>query len=185
VTVLFGGAFDPIHEAHLTIAQEVRRRFDFGNITFVPSGNPPHKSLDAPFEDRLEMARLACEPAGFSVSDCERGRPRGYTYDTLQDFPKPRTFIIGADAFADIENWHRWRDVLRMTSWIVVTRPGHEYSVPDGASVLRLDGVALDVSSSDIRVALARGERPVGLPDSVYEYIAARGLYGSLATIKG
>lgn len=182
MTLLFGGAFDPIHQAHLTVAAEARDRFGFRRVVFVPSGDPPHKKLRAPFSDRLEMTRIACEPLGFETLDCERqpppGRSRSYTFDTLQRFPAPRAFLIGADAFAEVETWYRWREVLSLTEFVVVSRPGHDYDIPEGARVQRLETLALTVSSSDIRDALSRGERPADLPDAVLDYIRARGLYG-------
>jgi nicotinate-nucleotide adenylyltransferase len=86
-------------------------------------------------------------------------------------------FIIGADAFAEITSWHRWRDLIRLTEFIVVTRPGHPYSSPPGALVHRLDTVALPVSSSEIRRKLALGQIPAELPESVGRYISDHGLY--------
>ena len=76
-------------------------------------------------------------------------------------------FIIGADAFAEITTWHRWQDLIRLTEFIVVTRPGHDYSAPEGARVHRLDTVALPISSSEIRRQLATGEIPPELPPEV------------------
>lgn len=178
MTGLFGGAFDPIHDAHLTVAREARDRIGLDRIVFIPSGIPPHKSLRAPFEHRLAMVRLACEEFGFEVSDCEGGSERSYTFDTLQHFPAPRAFIIGADAFSEVETWYRWRDVLKMTEFIVVSRPGHNYDIPAGAKVRRLETLALPVSSSEIRAALARGERPADLPETVFRYIRQHKLYG-------
>jgi nicotinate-nucleotide adenylyltransferase len=87
-------------------------------------------------------------------------------------------FIIGADAFAEITTWHRWEDLARLTEFIVVTRPGHDYVAPPGARVHRLDTVALPVSSSGIRRRLEAGEVTPELPKAVAEYIASNGLYG-------
>ncbi|MGH9673697.1 MAG: nicotinate-nicotinamide nucleotide adenylyltransferase, partial [Bryobacteraceae bacterium] len=81
------------------------------------------------------------------------------------------------DAFSEIGTWHRWREVIRLVEFIVVTRPGHEYAVPQGAVVHRLETVALPVSSSEIRQQLEAGKRPEHLPDAVYEYINAHRLY--------
>lgn len=86
-------------------------------------------------------------------------------------------FIIGSDAFAEIQTWHRWEDVIRAVEFIVVARPGHEIAVPPGARVHRLDSVELPVSSSDIRDALARGETPQELPPAIAAYIRAHELY--------
>jgi nicotinate-nucleotide adenylyltransferase len=175
VTVLFGGAFDPVHAGHLEIADAAKRQFSLDRIIFLPSGNPPHKPLRTPFADRVAMLRLACPSC--EISEIENTSEPTYTFNTLHHFPEPRAFLIGADAFAEIETWYRWRDVVRMTEFLVISRPGHEYRIPEGARVRRLDTVAVPYSSSAIRAALARGERPDGLPDAVYDYIRAKGLY--------
>jgi nicotinate-nucleotide adenylyltransferase len=90
-------------------------------------------------------------------------------------------FIIGSDAFAEIQTWRRWEDVVRAVEFIVVARPGHEIAGPRGARVHRLDSVELPVSSSDIRDALARGESPAELPPAIAGYIRGHGLYGPVS----
>jgi nicotinate-nucleotide adenylyltransferase len=87
-------------------------------------------------------------------------------------------FLIGADAFAEIETWHRWRELIRAVAFLVVSRPGHRYRIPEGARVERLETLDLPVSSSEIRAALACGKRPQEIPEAVLEYIYRRGLYG-------
>ncbi len=88
-------------------------------------------------------------------------------------------FLIGADAFAEIQTWHRWSDVVREVAFIVVTRPGHHYQAPPGSTVYRLDTLAMPVSSSEIRASLAAGKASPDLPPAVMEYILENGLYGS------
>ncbi len=88
--------------------------------------------------------------------------------------------MISADAFAEIRKWYRWEDVVKAVDFIVVARPGHEYTYPPGARVHRLETVALPVSSSEVRQALARGERPADLPDAVADYIQEHGLYSDM-----
>jgi nicotinate-nucleotide adenylyltransferase len=169
---LFGGAFDPIHRGHVQIAREAAA-IGFEPVILIPSGNPPHKPMQTPFAHRLAMARLVWP----DVSDAEQGGGRSYTFDTLQRFPPPRAFVIGADAFADLETWHRWRDVIELTDFVVVSRPGFAYRIPEGARVHRLDSLALSVSSTEIRADLAGGRRPAALDDAVYDYIQRNGLY--------
>jgi nicotinate-nucleotide adenylyltransferase len=90
-------------------------------------------------------------------------------------------FIIGSDAFAEIQTWRRWEDVIQAVEFIVVARPGYEITIPSGARVHRLDSVELPVSSSDIRDALARGETPKELPPAIAGYIRDHRLYGSVS----
>jgi nicotinate-nucleotide adenylyltransferase len=180
---LFGGTFDPIHKAHLTVAREAAGQFHLDQVWFVPAAHPPHKSdqSGAPYEDRFRMTELACQAdPRFIASRLEEGESKSYSLDTVErvrELGEQPYFIIGADAFAEITSWHRWQDLVRLTEFIVVTRPGHRYATPPGARVHRLETVALPVSSSEIRQKLAAGEIPADLPPAVGRYIAERKLY--------
>ena len=182
---IFGGTFDPIHCAHLMAAREAADAFELDRVLFVPAGNPPHKSGTAtPYEHRLRMVELACaaDPR-FALSRLEEGSGKSYSILTIERVRAGLApadtlyFIIGADAFAEVTSWYRWPEVFALVEFLVVTRPGHEYSVPEGALVRRLDTLALPVSSSDIRSELAAGRRPAELPDQVFEYARGVGLY--------
>jgi nicotinate-nucleotide adenylyltransferase len=183
---IFGGTFDPVHCAHLTVAREAARALSLDRILFIPAAHPPHKSRSqsAPYEDRYRMVELACqgEPL-FEPSRLEAGRTMSYSIDTIERVrsslaPDDRLFfLIGADAFSEVQTWYRWRDVIAAVEFIVVTRPGHDYTVPPGARVDRLDTLALPVSSSNIRARLRAGEDPPELPGPVLDYIRLHGLY--------
>lgn len=180
---LFGGTFDPIHNAHLTVAREAASQFQLDAVWFIPAAHPPHKSdhTGASYEDRFRMTELACKiDPRFIASRLEEGEEKSYSVDTVERvraLGEQPYFIIGADAFAEITSWHRWRDLIALTEFIVVTRPGHDYAAPAGARVHRLETVALPVSSSEIRRKLAAGEIPPELPAAVGRYISERGLY--------
>jgi nicotinate-nucleotide adenylyltransferase len=184
-TAIFGGTFDPIHRAHLIVAREAADTFSLDRVLFIPAANPPHKEAGAGYEDRYKMVELACagEPR-FIPSRLEEGREKSYSIHTIERVKaQPDAgevyFVIGSDAFAEIRSWYRWEDVVRETAFIVVSRPGHTYSIPPGANVHRLETVALPVSSSETRQTLARGEIPDELPPGVGEYIREHGLYGA------
>lgn len=159
-------------------------------VLFVPAAAPPHKSRPdaAPYEDRFRMVELACagEPL-FEPSRLESGQEKSYSIHTIERVRAGLArgdellFIIGADAFADIRTWHRWRDVVRAVEFIVVARPGHAYEPPPEARICRLDMLSLDVSSSDIRARISRGEEPPEVPPAVMEYIRERRLYSPRA----
>ena len=180
-TGIFGGTFDPIHSAHLVVAREAAEAFALDRILFIPAGNPPHKEAGAPYEDRYRMVELACaSDPRFRPSRIEEGREKSYSIHTIERLQAPDQslfFILGADAFAEIQTWHRWQDVIRAVEFIVVTRPGHGYSSPAGARVHRLDTVALPVSSSEIRYELSQGRTQTALPAVVAEYIYVHHLY--------
>lgn len=185
---LFGGTFDPIHVAHLRIADEAAKRFTLDQVLFVPAGNPPHKRARgvSPYEDRLHMVEIACAPyPKFAASRLEEGKERSYTVDTLQRFRKQigsedrLFFLIGSDAFDELETWKGWQEVVKLTEFIVVARPGGQYRVAENARIERLDGLDLPVASTTIRARLKAGKPTPELPEEVREYIEERGLYGA------
>ena len=165
------------------MAREAADKFDLARVLFVPAAHPPHKSesTGAAYEDRYRMVDLACQPyPRFEPSRLEEGQQKSYSIVTVQKLrpaAKELYFIIGADAFAEIRTWFRWQELIQLTDFIVVTRPGHDYDCPAGVKVHRLDTVALPVSSSEIRVQLSRGKVPAELPAAVADYIVQKGLY--------
>jgi nicotinate-nucleotide adenylyltransferase len=183
---IFGGTFDPIHDAHLAVAREAADAFRLDRVLFVPAKNPPHKisDLHSAFDDRMRMVELACEAdLRFEASRIEDRSGRSYSFDTVmlarQQCGESASlfFLIGADAFAEIRSWHRWQELIRLVEFIVVSRPRRAFDVPEGAQVHRLDTLELPVSSSAIRKSLERGEADVPIPDGVREYIREHGLY--------
>jgi nicotinate-nucleotide adenylyltransferase len=184
---IFGGTFDPIHKAHLAVGRAALDQFHLDRILFVPAGSPPHKSgiTYAGYEDRVRMAELACavEPR-FEVSRLEENTERSYSIDTIEKVRAGLSagdelfFLIGADAFAELGTWHRWRDIVEAVTFIVVSRPGKAYRVPEGARIEQLENLDLPISSSEIRDALARGKPVAGIPDQVLRYIVQHRLYG-------
>ncbi len=186
---LFGGTFDPIHDAHLAIARAAAEQFRLDRVLLVPAAHPPHKAgvTHASYEDRVRMAELAC--AGelrLEVSRLEEGTARSYSIDTIEKVRARMApdqdqlfFIIGADAFAEIRTWLRWPAVARAVEFLVISRPGHVYDAPPGVRMARLDTVELRISSSHIRADLAAGRSPGGVPKPVLDYIVRHGLYGA------
>lgn len=130
---ILGGTFNPIHLAHLRIAEEVRERLSLDQILFLPAATPPHKPLagDLPFADRLVMVQLAInDHPGFTASDLENRRQGpSYSVDTLaelqREYPDDELFfIIGSDSFLEIGLWHRYREIFPLCHLVVVERPG-------------------------------------------------------------
>lgn len=191
-SAIFGGTFDPIHNAHLVVARKAADEFRLDRVLVIPAAHPPHKAgvTHAPYIHRIHMAEIACagEPR-FVVSRLEEGTERSYSIDTIEKVRSSMQpgdelfFIIGADAFAEIRTWYRWEDVVQAVCFIVVSRPGHIYDIPSGAQVERLDSVDLPVSSSDIRRALGAGMKPSEVPQRVLEYILTYHLYGARVTV--
>lgn len=133
-TGLFGGTFDPIHLGHLQVAREVKAHFSLESIILIPSAQPPHKTskIIANAPDRMEMARLAVSnQADFTVSDIElkRNGP-SYSIDTISYFKhilpsdSQLYFILGLDAFLEIETWKSYRALFDQIPFIVMSRHG-------------------------------------------------------------
>jgi len=132
---LFGGTFNPIHNGHLKVAEEVSRFFQLDKILFIPSYLPPHKSSRdiASATDRLKMVELALQPfSQFEASSLEVERPEtSYSIITLEEVKKIYSgaqifFIVGIDAFLEIKTWREYEKILSSCSFIVVSRPGYK-----------------------------------------------------------
>ena len=128
---VFGGTFDPVHNAHLRAALEAAEALDLEKVILMPVAQPPHaKNLGADAEDRLEMLRLAvADNPLFEVSDLEarRGGP-SYTKDTLEhlgrEHPNARIFfLIGADAFFFLHTWNQPMQMFQLADFVVLARP--------------------------------------------------------------
>jgi len=154
---ILGGTFNPVHQGHLQLAREVKIKCGLDEILLIPSGIPPHKTEEelATAEDRLEMVRLAIEGIpGLSVSDIEIRRPeQSYTIDTVRELLKTAPgvdfyFIIGLDAFLEIETWKEAGSLLKIVSFIVVSRPEYRFiqlgRLPRFSEISRQDLERLD-----------------------------------------
>ncbi|MBW2316067.1 MAG: nicotinate (nicotinamide) nucleotide adenylyltransferase [Deltaproteobacteria bacterium] len=220
---LFGGTFNPVHVAHLRAAEEVAEALEIERMVFVPSASPPHKSGDAsgpiaPPELRLAwLLEAAADNPRFGVdpTEIERGGV-SYSVDTVRDMaarvaPERPIFVIGWDAFIEIDSWKDPATLFTLADFAVMTRPpvsdaslasflpscirAEARVAPDGSSAehgsdgawIRLVPVTpLDVSASDIRRRLREG-RSVRylLPDRVHDAIVASGLYGPQPPSRG
>lgn len=180
---LYGGTFDPIHQGHLHLIEQLFSRGIVDELILVPTGEPWLRS-SAPFasgQDRLAMAKLAVKdlPARIaskvSVSDIEvrRSGPT-YTIDTVQELQMRQPdakwiLILGSDAYAGIDQWHRSAELQTLIEIFVIARDGQG-----------LDIEALPVSASHIRSQIQAHETQIKyLPESVWAYIKERNLYAS------
>jgi nicotinate-nucleotide adenylyltransferase len=199
---IMGGAFDPIHIAHLVAAEEARAQFDLDQVVFMPAGDPPHKGRQiASAEFRYLMVTLAtASHPRFSVSRFEIDRDRvSYTVDTLEHLAgiaPERTelfFVTGADAVLEILTWKNPARALELATFIAATRPGYDLSKLSGllaklraettglapeARVKTMEVPALAISSSMIRERLAAGKGVRYLvPDAVAQFMEKSGVY--------
>jgi nicotinate-nucleotide adenylyltransferase len=131
---LFGGTFNPIHLGHLRGAEEIREAFGLQQVIFIPAAIPPHKVAEEVIEakHRLEMVKLATVTNPFfSTTDIELLRPeKSYSIDTIRHFRQRHQevffFILGRDAFVEIETWKEFQHLFSLCNFIVMTRPGSQ-----------------------------------------------------------
>lgn len=130
---ILGGTFNPIHSAHLRIAEEVRERCRLDRILFIPAATPPHKELagEIPFADRHAMVAAAiADNPDFTVTDLENRRAgKSYSVHTLellrQEYPRDEFyFIIGMDSYRSLGIWKDFPRLFELTNLVVAARPG-------------------------------------------------------------
>lgn len=207
---LFGGTFNPIHLGHLRGAEEIREAFCLDEVIFIPSAIPPHKAMEEIIEakHRLEMVKLAiASNPCFSISDIELSRPgKSYSIDTLRYFCRGNQdtfyFILGGDAFVEIETWKDFQSLFTLCPFIIMARPGFEKTplvsqlprslapsfqydletkawVHQSGNHLFFKEISfLDISSTKVRELIERGESVRYLvPPETEVYIHQNGLY--------
>jgi nicotinate-nucleotide adenylyltransferase len=202
---VFGGTFDPIHVAHLAVAEVARDVLGLERVLFIPAGEPPHK-LDRPISpaaDRLAMVELAiADNPAFAASRMEIDRPGpSYTIDTLVALageasaaeasaaakPPRLALIISVEAFRELPTWHQPERVLELATLVVAPRDGYpdaeagflERHFPGNAArAVFLDGPRMRLSASELR-DWARTGRSLRylVPDAVCGYIGDHALY--------
>ncbi|MBN1858208.1 nicotinate (nicotinamide) nucleotide adenylyltransferase [Candidatus Bipolaricaulota bacterium] len=189
---IYGGTFDPPHNAHIRVAAAALEQFALSEVIFVPTGLAPDKSSEVELskEHRYRMVSSAVHGMKrVSVSRIEMDRPGpSYTVDTLremrEDYPQGICFVIGADRMLHIDSWKEADELLRLVPFIVAPRldvPMNAFARPpfDAARVFVLEMEKIDVSSTELREAAHRGESiDRWIPATVAAYIREHGLYG-------
>ena len=200
---IYGGTFNPPHLGHLTSAQAAMDVLGLDHLQFVPAAEPPHKQLPqgspSP-EARLAMVELAADslllPDRIGVSAIELSRPgKSYTADTLEQLhaqhPEAELWLMmGTDMFLTLQHWREPERITRLAGVCTFARTqsdsGEALAIQAdylqktfGARtcVLQLPHI-VDVSSTQLRELLAKGEGQEYLPPAVYGYIIRHGLYG-------
>jgi len=188
---LFGGTFNPIHNAHLHVAQTALEQCGLSKVIFVPNGVPPHKQdlMGVDKEDRYRMVCDAIAPFdGFEISRIEIDRDGpSYTIDTIRalkdHYPDGVCFIVGADKLLEIDTWREPEALLRSVPFVIAPRSGistewfHKRPF-DVAAIYPLMMDEVDLSSSRMRERVRCGEPLTGwVPPKVERYIETKGLY--------
>lgn len=190
---ILGGAFDPVHNGHITLATELYRRKSLEGVLLVPSGEHPLKknACTASFQERAEMLALAAKDFKFmEISRLEEEQElSGYTIDSVRAIKKSypdRTFhfIIGADNLSEFATWRNPAGILKEVKLLVGSRPGFQLRGLMDLPADRVEVVEtrlMAVSSTELRQRLKAGtfdnELDSMLPFAVRQYIAERKLY--------
>jgi nicotinate-nucleotide adenylyltransferase len=192
---LLGGSFDPVHKAHLSLAQAALKDLKLDQVQLIPAGQPWQRPpLGASPEHRLAMLRLATQDLNtleINPIEIQRTGPT-YTIDTLKALEPSHEYfwILGSDQLTNFCTWHRWSDIAEHVQLVVAQRPGSIIKPPDALAewlnthqrkLLVIPFQPLDISATAIRqrIALQQSARDL-LPEVVEQYIHEHGLYRSL-----
>jgi nicotinate-nucleotide adenylyltransferase len=182
---IFGGTFDPPHLGHVSGAREVADALALDEVLWIPARRSPLKPNEplTDVEVRLEMARAAVDSeAAFRVHDLEIDRPGpSFTVDTLRELrgevhPDTELFlIIGMDQYRALDAWRKPDEIARIATIVVMDRKGEGLSATVGDEVPRRIPVArVDVSSTEVRTRVGRGESVAGMVSPAVLAIMAR-----------
>ena len=180
---IFPGTFNPIHQAHIRMAEYALEKFGFEKIIFIPSYIPPHKDINKNLAaHRYNMVKLAISNnSKFEISDVEyKNEGKSYSLITVNKIIEKYNvkgrlnFIIGTDAFKDIKSWFHTEELSKLVHFIVFPRQGDtinpndykEYSYEITAMPM------INVSSTNIRK-----QHGIGTTEKVEEYIKSNDLY--------
>ncbi|PIZ03721.1 MAG: nicotinate (nicotinamide) nucleotide adenylyltransferase [Gammaproteobacteria bacterium CG_4_10_14_0_8_um_filter_38_16] len=194
---ILGGTFNPIHEAHIAIANHALTAFELDAVELIPCFQPPHRETpDASPADRLIMVGLAIKNhPKLKVNDFEiQQKQISYTVNTLLMLHKKMPdsvlyYIVGADAFAQFDTWHQWKKIFSLAHLIVVSRHNktiqmptvvdtflNEHNLKSQLHFLNINDIP--VSATQIRKAILLGEKNIaGLNQNVFNYIQEKKLY--------
>ena len=185
-TVIIGGTFNPVHNGHLYVSEELKIQMGYERVIFVPSNISAHKSSAelVPAYNRIEMLKLALRDSNSLIDLCEIERGGiSYMIDTVKSV-KSRYKVsgrvglfIGDDLVTGLKDWHNVDKLLDAVD-IVVAHRNSRSELESSLTYKYIHNVTINISSSDIRerIRLGKAIRYL-LPDDVRRYILDKGLY--------
>ncbi len=200
---LYGGSFSPPHIGHVRAAETFLLERGLDALHVMPTAQSPHKTqvLGAGDADRLEMCRLAfAHLPRVAVSDHEIARGgKSYTVLTLRDYKAKYgdgteiEMLVGTDMFLSLDQWFCFEEIFSLARIVCMRRESEPSGLAElqaasaryralGADTVLVSNDVTEISSSEVRMTLARGERPSMLQASVFDYIRKKGLYGYAGT---
>jgi nicotinate-nucleotide adenylyltransferase len=191
---VFGGIFNPVHTAHLIMAENVREQVHLDTVVFIPSANPPHKDTNEliDFDLRIKMLELAIEGNKyFETSDIETGlskHGKNYTVNTLmalrEKYSAEETklyLIIGMDQLIELHTWKDPGKLFFLSEVVVINRPGYLVTQVEneyGRRVIYVPAPNIDISSTEIRHRINENKSIKYLvPEKVEKFIYENNLY--------
>ncbi|MGT2751044.1 nicotinate-nucleotide adenylyltransferase [Streptococcus orisasini] len=182
---ILGGNFNPVHNAHLVVADQVRQQLGLDQVLLMPEFIPPHVDKKETIDEkhRLKMLQLAIEGIeGLDIETIELERKGiSYTYDTMKLLTEKNPdvdyyFIIGADMVDYLPKWHKINELMQLVQFVGVQRP--KYKAGTSYPVIWVDVPLMDISSSMLREFIRKNRKPnFLLPKPVLDYIEKEGLY--------
>ena len=202
---IFGGTFDPVHKGHTEIIKNLFELIPLDKVIVIPNGIPPHRKASVRSEERLRMVSSAFKGSENVVIDKREIQKKdpSYAISTLRELIEENpehslVWIMGSDAFAEIDSWYQWQDFIKMINIIVMVRPNHEIPIESEAykllqkshtvdkdsltsgngKILLLKIRPIEISSTDIRNKIIKGsDVSEFLLEEVNELINKRNLY--------
>lgn len=188
-----GGTFNPVHNAHLIIAENAREEYSLDKVIFITGGNPPHKKSNVTAEHRFNMTRIAIKDNKFFTDDDFEINlsQKSYTVNTLKylkdKYPYDDLFfIIGEDSLVNFKDWYMPEKILKMCSILVFPRVSHngladtikKVKLHFEGNIMAVHSPIMEISSTDIRKRFKEGRTIKYLvPEGVIEYIKDNHLY--------
>lgn len=154
---ILGGTFDPIHFGHLRLAEEMYEELSLSKVLLIPGAQPPHKDerVISPFQDRLEMTKMAASYSDYLETSDIEGRRKGpsYSIETIRIIRNiygtdiEMFFIMGIDTFKEIPSWKEYKELFKLTSFAVIDRPG----IQKGAINSFIESLGMDFKKGNNR----------------------------------
>ena len=191
---IMGGTFNPIHYAHLLIAQSAYEQLNLDKVLFITGGNPPHKDnkpiIDAIIREEMVRASI-CDNPNFEICSYETEKKEySYTAETLEylklNHPEDNFFfIIGADSLAYLEKWYKPEKIAELATIAVYGRENFDTNALADrisgffdAKIVIIDAPQFDISSSLIRKRISEGKSiKYMVPEAAVKIIEDKRLY--------